>query len=311
MIKAMTFVQCAWEAILGVVEVTVTVRYRVRTAEPVRRAKARKRALVVHRGFRDLPLFRRGRSHGAAPAKLRAPLQPMTPAVVVPIDPPAPLVPVPPPAPPPKRSSHPSRVSLAERASWIKLPRGWDDGRPRLRSECRGDKRCPECGHQVAMRIEDGEIICPDCKKHDPPVKTVVGYAKGLNGSDWYWAKVGQPGVVSSPARIPQRALNKCRPCPWAGCRSHLWLIVDDSCGSLKLNHLDTPPDQMETLAATCAEDVAESDDGRVGFEPKLLPLEVVGKHLGITLERTRQLEEEALAEMKLIMERRERKEAG
>jgi DNA-directed RNA polymerase sigma subunit (sigma70/sigma32) len=93
-------------------------------------------------------------------------------------------------------------------------------------------------------------------------------------------------------------------------CRHHLYLEVDDDCGSIKFNHPDVHPDEMEKMGDTCALDVAEREEGRVGFEPKVLPLEVVGAHLGLTLERARQIEEESLLELRRRLKRRERLES-
>ena len=293
MIRTLTYVQRAWVVVLGVGETVVVVRHRVRCTpaveSPARRPRPRK--LVLHSGFRDLPLFKR--RHKVARCRSLAPMLPARVTVL----PERPLL-------EPKRSSHPKRVTLAERKTWIGLKQGWDEGRPGHRVECRGDKRCPGCGHLVAMRIQDGGISCPDCKVR-------VGYARGLNCADWYWAAAGQENVVVSPGKIPMAALSRCRPCPWVSCRSHLYLEVDSACGSLKLNHRGVPADRMEELEDTCAEDVAERDVGRVGLEPKVLPLEVVGRHLGLTLERARQIEADAMTELSFRMKRREKRETG
>jgi len=79
------------------------------------------------------------------------------------------------------------------------------------------------------------------------------------------------------------------RPCPWVGCRHHLWLEVSPA-GSVKLlfgcAELDDLPD-------TCALDAAE----RGG-----LTLREVGRRLNITRERARQIEWWALLKMFLIL---------
>lgn len=70
------------------------------------------------------------------------------------------------------------------------------------------------------------------------------------------------------------------RPCPWVGCRHHLFLEVNER-GKLLLNFPEREPDE---LAQTCALDVANAvgDDG--------CSLEETGIFLNLTRERTRQL---------------------
>jgi len=70
------------------------------------------------------------------------------------------------------------------------------------------------------------------------------------------------------------------RPCPYVGCRHHL--MLDAKSSSLKL-YVDEP----DMMRATCSLDLA--DEG-----PKTL--EEIAEILGITKERVRQMEEEAMA---------------
>jgi hypothetical protein len=74
------------------------------------------------------------------------------------------------------------------------------------------------------------------------------------------------------------------RPCPLVSCRYHLYLDVDAATGSIKMNFPDLEPWE---LACSCALDVAEEGG---------LTLDVVGEKLGLTRERTRQIEALALA---------------
>lgn len=73
------------------------------------------------------------------------------------------------------------------------------------------------------------------------------------------------------------------RPCPWAGCKHHLYLDVDPETGSIKINRPDIA---LEDLEDSCVLDVADRGEHT---------LEQVGTFLNITRERTRQLEAKAL----------------
>lgn len=68
------------------------------------------------------------------------------------------------------------------------------------------------------------------------------------------------------------------RPCPWAGCRHHLYLEVTPT-GSVKLVF---PELEVDQIPETCSLDVAEHGP---------LTLDQVGQALNVTLERARQLE--------------------
>ena len=69
------------------------------------------------------------------------------------------------------------------------------------------------------------------------------------------------------------------RPCPWVGCRWHLYLDVNPVSGSILFNHPDTDP---LDLVHTCALDVADGGGAT---------LERVGDMVGLTRERVRQVE--------------------
>jgi hypothetical protein len=210
----------------------------------------------------------------------------------------------------PRRSLHPCKATRAEKATWVQLPRGWDTDRPIQRADCEGNTPCPWCGEPVAMRItyatEAGQMDCPLCKG-------LVAYLPGKSGS-WSWAQRDygpltvkqERTMVLDPDQIPMRARNRCRPCWMVRCTRHLYLSVKEDCGSIKLNHKGVGPEDMWRLEDTCADDVAAREEGRVGRE-RLLPLEVVGAKLGLTLERARQIEGEALQLAKVHEMREER----
>jgi hypothetical protein len=107
--------------------------------------------------------------------------------------------------------------------------------------------------------------------------------------------------MLGNPDLLPMQARNKCRPCWMVRCRMHLYIEVKGDCGSMKLNHPDVAPDRMDLLADTCAHDVADHVDVEGGGkEPEVLPLVIVGAKLGLTLERARQIEAQALQELRV-----------
>lgn len=69
------------------------------------------------------------------------------------------------------------------------------------------------------------------------------------------------------------------RPCPWVGCKYHLYLDINPRTGSIKLNFPDVKP---WDLVHSCVLDIA--DRGPV-------TLEDVGRIMNLTRERIRQLE--------------------
>jgi hypothetical protein len=80
------------------------------------------------------------------------------------------------------------------------------------------------------------------------------------------------------------------RPCPFVACRHHLALDVT-SAGGIQVN---APGGELEGMAETCALDVAD----RGGQT-----LEQVSEVLGVVRERVRQIEIEALARLRKLLE--------
>lgn len=80
------------------------------------------------------------------------------------------------------------------------------------------------------------------------------------------------------------------RPCPWCSCRWHLALEVTPE-GRVVLPHGDI---DLERMSETCALDVAERGGAT---------LEEVGQLLGLTRERIRQLEAQALGKLRNELE--------
>lgn len=82
-----------------------------------------------------------------------------------------------------------------------------------------------------------------------------------------YW----RPRTRADCSKVP-------RPCPYVGCRHHLYLDVTDA-GNLKLNFPDKEPEELEH---SCSLDVAEEGG---------ITLEALGELLNVTRERVRQVE--------------------
>jgi hypothetical protein len=81
------------------------------------------------------------------------------------------------------------------------------------------------------------------------------------------------------------------RPCMFISCKHHLYLDVNPSTGSIKLNF---PDKEVWDLADTCALDVAD----RGG-----ITLEEVGSIMNLTRERIRQVETRGLLKLRAIAE--------
>jgi hypothetical protein len=94
-------------------------------------------------------------------------------------------------------------------------------------------------------------------------------------------------------ARPRSRAdcVNGPRPCMFVSCKHHLYLDVNPSTGSIKLNF---PDREIWELGETCALDVA--DRGGV-------TLEEVGGIMNLTRERIRQVETRGLSKLRAITE--------
>jgi hypothetical protein len=73
------------------------------------------------------------------------------------------------------------------------------------------------------------------------------------------------------------------RPCPWVGCRYHLYLDVSPRTGAIKMNFPDLEPDELQH---TCVLDIADQGGAT---------LDATGLLMNVTRERVRQLEIMAL----------------
>ena len=90
--------------------------------------------------------------------------------------------------------------------------------------------------------------------------------------------------VVDDRPRTRGECVNGPRPCPWAGCKHHLYLDVH--LDSIYLTYPGLEPEDMDRLVETCSLDVADRGDHT---------LEQIGELFNVTRERVRQIETRAL----------------
>ncbi|MEE9386700.1 MAG: sigma factor-like helix-turn-helix DNA-binding protein [Nannocystaceae bacterium] len=82
---------------------------------------------------------------------------------------------------------------------------------------------------------------------------------------------------------------NVARPCPYVSCKYHLYIDVNPSTGSIKVNF---PDREVWELGNSCALDVAEQGG---------ITLEEVGEILNLTRERIRQVEVRGLTRLREV----------
>jgi hypothetical protein len=97
--------------------------------------------------------------------------------------------------------------------------------------------------------------------------------------------------IESRRPRSRADCANGPRPCMFISCKHHLYLDVNPSTGSIKLNF---PDKEVWDLGETCALDVAD----RGG-----ITLEEVGSIMNLTRERIRQVETRGLLKLRAIAE--------
>jgi hypothetical protein len=84
------------------------------------------------------------------------------------------------------------------------------------------------------------------------------------------------------------------RPCPWVGCRQHLYLDVKGRSIKINFPHMDVV-DALVAMPETCSLDVAD----RAQRRERQTQLEDVGTFMNVTMERARQVEIDGLASLK------------
>lgn len=175
---------------------------------------------------------------------------------------------------------------------------------------------CPICG-LVRLRRDNQTGVCGYCQGHgelprlevpdleadgpllDLPVRPNARVVRPKQVKQQVEEHRDLPGmrVALLRARIARpRKREQCveglRPCPFVACRHHLALDVT-SVGGIRVN---APDGKLEGMVETCALDVAD----RGGQT-----LEQVSEVLGVVRERVRQIELEALARLRQLLEQK------
>lgn len=134
-------------------------------------------------------------------------------------------------------------------------------------------------------RDELAEGIAALAQRSRPARKTIA--QKRITGGTLERDRLLYPEAAAlSPPRTRGECVDGPRPCPWVGCRHHLYLDVDEKTGAIRLHDPDVEPWDM---VMTCALDIADAVEGTG------LSLHDTGTVLGLTRERIRQIEQRAL----------------
>lgn len=176
------------------------------------------------------------------------------------------------------------------------------------RKHRKGIPGCPECHGEGRVRrqpvkkdgtptkrqrwemcecIIDAPVTRPG-KSPGRPSKSAACVVYGTKLTD----KVDWPEGVERPRTRGECRNSGLRPCPFVGCRYHLYLEVVSSGHALRLPRgLDVPPEAFPP-EASCALDLADArlDEGYT--------LEEIAQFLGVTRERVRQVQDVALRKM-------------
>lgn len=113
-------------------------------------------------------------------------------------------------------------------------------------------------------------------------VRTARAFTLPIRGTDKEALARGRllyPETIYDRPRCRGDCAKGIRPCPYVGCKYHLYLDVNQDSGSIKLNH---PDKEVWELENSCALDVADQGG---------MTLDSVGKAMNLSRERIRQLE--------------------
>lgn len=121
-------------------------------------------------------------------------------------------------------------------------------------------------------------------RRGTPRARTIS--VKSLTREEIRIGRLMYPPMAIERPRTRGECRDAVRPCPWVGCRHHLYIEVNAETGSIKINFPSLEPWEIKH---TCALDVAESG---------VLTLEEVGEITNLTRERVRQVEVKGLLKL-------------
>lgn len=142
--------------------------------------------------------------------------------------------------------------------------------------------------------MSDSETTSGRWKRGDVPRARSVSGSAELSAAEIAASAEPQDDLPPRP-RTRAECKDGIRPCPYVGCRHHLYLDVNPENGTIKLNF---PHLEVWEMKETCSLDVADRGGGT---------LDEVGVRLNLTRERVRQIELSAGA----LIKAREESEAG
>ena len=99
--------------------------------------------------------------------------------------------------------------------------------------------------------------------------------------------KLDENNYISKRPATRLECKENMRPCPHVGCKYHLYLDINKSNGSIKFNFPDLEFDELDQ---TCALDIIEKGEST---------LEDIGKHMNLTRERVRQIQDNVIMKLK------------
>jgi hypothetical protein len=148
----------------------------------------------------------------------------------------------------------------------------------------------PPLGIDLDLEIETSKAslqVRRERRRLRPRSKTIA--LKRLTRAELRVGALMYPPVDEPRPKTRADCRGEARPCPWVACKHHLYLDINPSTGSIKINFPDLEPWELRD---TCALDVAERGGST---------LDEIGEITNLTRERIRQLEVRGLLKLKAL----------
>jgi len=154
--------------------------------------------------------------------------------------------------------------------------------RPQRREECEVADVCPRCGGVVHfVQDAEGDLTCPECRAE-------VAYHYETDTWVVYDQRAPEAEYAANASLLPEVVFRRCRPCVYVSCPHNNYLSINEASGKIKLTCPEREPWDMAP-DDSCSLDVAD-------LGPQTL--ERVGSIMGLTRERTRQIEKLAVTRL-------------